>query len=159
MKQPPLRPPTKKQLSKMREGDHHRRLTAWQGRRRTRKDLRLLAGREIACPGCSRDDIHFKRCHTTAIVDEFKRLFPDLEPPAPVSSATKCIEGKGGLQDVYVDRDAVHCGRGPPRGAATGSIGLYLPYGLFANNVGDGFAAALREEMDASEEEEKTKIV
>ena len=96
--------------------------------------LKKLAGRWICCPGCTIDAYTEGNCHTGKIVDEFKAKFPDLEAPLFVSGNTKCVEGKGGLRDVLVTRDAIFCGCKPPRGAPTSrELGVSLPASIFGN--------------------------
>jgi hypothetical protein len=100
----------------------------------TSSQLERLCNRFVACPGCSRDDFALGKCHTVALISEFKQTFPDLEPPTFVSMATKLVEGKGGLRDVLIAKDAVFCGCSVPRGAPTKrDLGLYLPESVFGN--------------------------
>ena len=85
----------------------------------TDADLLSLAGKFICCPGCTIVDFHLGRCHTCAIVAEFRTKFPDKEAPQWLSMATKTVEGRGGLRDVLVTKQAVFCGCRPPRAAPT----------------------------------------
>ena len=96
--------------------------------------LKKLSGRWIACPGCTIDAYTEGRCHLGPIIDTFKSKFTDLAPPLFVSLSTKCVEGKGGLRDVLITRDAVFCGCKPPRGAPTSrELGVSLPASIFGN--------------------------
>ena len=96
--------------------------------------LKKLAGRWIACPGCTIDAFTQGNCHTSAIIEAFKKEYPVLEPPKFVSASTKCVEGKGGLRDILISRDAVFAGCKPPRGAPTSrELGVSLPASIFGN--------------------------
>ena len=100
----------------------------------TDAQLRKLAGRWIACPGCTIDAYNEGNCHTGPIVREFESKFPDLEAPRFVSMHTKVVEGDGGLRDVLITRDAVFAGCKPPRGAPTSrDLGVSLPASIFGN--------------------------
>ena len=100
----------------------------------TDKHLKQLAGRWVACPGCTVDAFTEGNCHTGPIIEEFKTKFPVLEPPRFVSVCTKVVEGKGGLRDVLITRDAVFMGCLPPRAAPTArELGVSLPASIFGN--------------------------
>ena len=96
--------------------------------------LRKLAGRWIACPGCTIDAYTSGNCHTSKIIDEFRAKWSALEAPKFVSMCTKTVEGNGGLRDVLVARDAVFAGCKRPRGAPTSrELGVSLPASIFGN--------------------------
>lgn len=100
----------------------------------TNEHLEKLAGRWICCPGCTIDAFSEGNCHTLPIIMKFKKEFPDLEAPNFVSLATTTVEGKGGLRDVLIEKDAVFCGCKPPRGAPTSrDLGVSLPASIFGN--------------------------
>ena len=100
----------------------------------TDKHLKQLAGRWVACPGCTIDAFTEGNCHTGPIIEEFKTKFPDLEAPKFVSVCTKVVEGKGGLRDVLITKDAVFMGCKPPRAAPTArELGVSLPASIFGN--------------------------
>lgn len=100
----------------------------------TEAHLKRIAGRWIACPGCTVDAFEAGNCHTVRIIDEFRRKFPDLVAPKFVSVCTKTVEGNGGLRDVLVTRDAVFAGCKPPRAAPTvRALGVSLPASIFGN--------------------------
>lgn len=75
------------------------------------------------------------RCHVLIIIQHFKRMFGDtLPPPRTCSAATKCIEGRGGLRDIFITRQAIFAGRRCLRGAPTKrSLGLTIKKSVFSN--------------------------
>ena len=85
----------------------------------TEADLAALEDKYICCPGCTIVDFELGRCHTCAIVGEFRAKFPEKKAPKWLSMATKTVEGRGGLRDVLVAKQAVFCGCKPPRGSPT----------------------------------------
>ena len=100
----------------------------------TDKHLKQLAGRWVACPGCTIDAFTEGNCHTGPIIEEFKTKFPVLEAPKFVSVCTTVVEGKGGLRDVLITKDAVFMGCKPPRAAPTArELGVSLPASIFGN--------------------------
>ena len=56
-----------------------------------------LSGLWICCPGCHAQNFNqdpqfaafVSQCHTNAILNEFKRRFPDADPPKQLSLNTK----------------------------------------------------------------------
>ena len=100
----------------------------------TDDDLRRLANKWICCSGCTMCDFHRGKCHTCKIVTEFKDKFPDLPPPTFVSAATTTIEGKGGLREVLIQKDAVWCATRTARGAPTSrELNIRIPFSKFGN--------------------------
>ena len=96
--------------------------------------MKRLAGQWICCPGCTLDAFSEGNCHTVPLIMKFKELYPDLEAPSFVSLATTTVEGKGGLRDVLIERNAIFCGCKPPRGAPTSrELGVSLPASIFGN--------------------------
>ena len=96
--------------------------------------LLRLAGRFIACPGCTQEQYDAGHCHTAGIVRAFRTAFPELPPPRFLSGATKVVEGRGGIRDVYVAHDAVFCGCYPPRGSPhLRALGFSLPATVLGN--------------------------
>lgn len=96
-----------------------------------------LAGRSLCCPGCHAQNFNqdpefaafITPCHTNGILNEFKRRFPDAEPPKQLSLSTK---DPAELRRVLVDEDAVFCGVSPPRGAPS-VPGVKLQRTIFGN--------------------------
>lgn len=100
----------------------------------TDDQLKKIAGRWFACPGCTIDAFNEGKCHTGPIIKEFQTKFPELEAPKFVSVCTKTVEGKGGLRDVLVTKDAIFAGCKPPRAAPTAKeLGVSLPASIFGN--------------------------
>ena len=100
----------------------------------TSEHLKKLTGQWICCPVCTIDAFSEGNCHTLPIIMQFKKEFPDLEAPNFVSLATTTVEGKGGLRDVLIEKDAVFCGCKPPRGAPTSrDLGVSLQASIFGN--------------------------
>ena len=110
--------------------------------------LALLAGRRICCPGCHEQNFcqdpqfaaFVSQCHTNGILNEFRRRFPDADPPKQLSLGTK---DPGELRRVLVDEDAIFCGVSPPRGAPS-VPGVKLQRTIFGNpqKLADRVAAA-----------------
>ena len=126
----------------------------------TDTDLALCEGRYLACPGCTIDDFELGNCHTLAIINAFKRKFPDRCPPTFISLSTKVVEGKGGLRDVLLEKNAIYAGvGGGARGAPIArELGVSLPRSKFGNpqKLEDRKEAKkLREEKKAAKEAEK----
>ena len=100
----------------------------------TNEQLGQLAGRWVACPGCTADDQAQGRCHLCGLQDAFRDAFPDRECFKMCSLATDVVEGKGGLRDVLVEKDAVFAGVLPKRGSPHGrELGIRLEESLFGN--------------------------
>jgi len=99
--------------------------------------LILLAGRNICCPGCHPQNFNqdpqfaafLSQCHTNAILNEFKRRFPDADPPKQLSLSTK---DPAELRRVLIDEAAIFCGVSPPRGAPS-VPGVKLQRTIFGN--------------------------
>ena len=100
----------------------------------TDTDLHRLSNRYICCSGCTLKDFQQGRCHTSKLVAEFIAKNPDLPPPKFVSAATTTIEGKGGLREVLIEKDAVWCATRTARGAPTArELHIRLPFSKFGN--------------------------
>ncbi len=119
----------------------------------TDADLARCEGRYLACPGCTSDDFELGNCHTLPIINTFKLKFPDRCPPTFISLNTTTVEGKGGLRDVLIEKNAIYAGCNPARGSPHASaLGVKLPRSIFGNpqKLKDWAAAkALREEKKA----------
>ena len=116
----------------------------------TDADLARCEGRYLACPGCTSDAFELGNCHTLPIINAFKLKFPDRCPPTFISLNTTTVEGKGGLRDVLIEKNAIYAGCNPARGSPHASaLGVKLPRSIFGNpqKLKDWAAAkALREE-------------
>lgn len=109
----------------------------------TREDLFKLEGRFIACPKCTIEKFYNGNCHVKGIVDAFNFSFcnsmdfeicPVITPPKFVSANTTTVLGRGGLHDVYVNKDSVFAGCYPPRGSPhLRELGFQLPQSVFGN--------------------------
>ena len=100
----------------------------------TEAQLGELAGRWVACPGCTADDQAQGNCHLVKLQEAFRNAFPERECFKMCSLATDVVEGKGGLRDVLVEKDAVFAGVLPKRGSPHGrELGIRLEESLFGN--------------------------
>jgi len=100
----------------------------------TDEQLGALAGRWVACPGCTVDDQAQGNCHLARLQQAFRAAFPERECFRMCSLATDAVEGKGGLRDVLVAKDAVFAGVLPKRGSPHArELGICLEESIFGN--------------------------
>lgn len=99
-----------------------------------RDKVEALSGKFVACPGCTRDAFETGNCHLVALFAHFAKTCPGMEPPKFASLATKTVEGKGGLRDVLLEKDAIFGGCKPARGSPHSSaLGVKLKCSIFGN--------------------------
>ena len=121
----------------------------------TDEQLKKLSGRWICCPDCNAEAFSNGKCHLLPLIMSFKKVYPVLAPPNFVSLATTTVEGKGGLRDVLIEKDAIFCGCKPPRGAPTSrELGVSLPASIFGDWV---LMAKIREGKEKGAEKRAEK--